>query len=58
MSAPPLEREVGPPYWRRTVDRWVNDKLIFHVKFGNRCRRFRWPAVERAVDRLTTKEAK
>lgn len=42
----------------RTVDRWTKDKLIPFIKFGPRCIRFRWPAVEKAVDRLMVKEAK
>ena len=40
----------------RTVDRWAKDRLIPSIKFGPRCTRFRWPDVERAVERLTVRE--
>jgi excisionase family DNA binding protein len=54
----PTKRDIARRYGvsLRTVDRWVSDKLIPHIRFGNRCIRFRWPAVEKAVDRLMVRE--
>jgi excisionase family DNA binding protein len=56
----PRKRDVARRYGvsLRTVDRWVKERLIPHIRFGNRCIRFRWEAVERAVDRLVVKEVK
>ena len=54
----PRKRDVARRYGvsLRTVDRWVKDPLIPHIRFGNRCIRFRWADVERAVNRLSVKE--
>jgi excisionase family DNA binding protein len=40
----------------RTVDRWVEERLIPHIKLGPRCTRFRWADVEKAIERLTVRE--
>jgi hypothetical protein len=40
----------------RTVDRWTKNRLIPSIRFGPRCTRFKWPDVERAIERLTVKE--
>jgi len=54
----PRKRDIAKRYGvsLRTVDRWVKERLIPHIRFGNRCVRFRWAAVERAVDKLVVKE--
>jgi excisionase family DNA binding protein len=42
----------------RTLDRWVAERRIPHIRLGKRCVRFRWEAVEKAIDRLVVKEVK
>lgn len=42
----------------RTLDRWVAERRIPHIRFGKRCIRFRWEAVEKAIDRLVIQEVK
>ena len=42
----------------RTVDRWLKERRIPCIRFGRRCVRFRWEAVERAVERLVVREVK
>jgi excisionase family DNA binding protein len=42
----------------RTVDRWVSTRKIPHLRLGNRCIRFRWAAVEAALNRLVVEEIK
>jgi excisionase family DNA binding protein len=56
----PTKRDIARRYGvsLRTVDRWVSEKLIPHIRFGNRCIRFRWEAVEKAIDRLAVEEVK
>jgi excisionase family DNA binding protein len=40
----------------RTVDRMVAERRIPHIRFGKRCVRFRWDAVEKAINRLVVEE--
>jgi hypothetical protein len=40
----------------RTIDRWTAARLIPSIKFGPRCTRYRWPEVQRAVNRLRVEE--
>ena len=42
----------------RTVDRWTKDRLIPCIKLGPRCTRFKWPDVERAINKLVVTEVK
>jgi excisionase family DNA binding protein len=42
----------------RTIDRWVVERRIPHIRFGKRCVRFRWDAVEKAIDRLVVEEVR
>jgi hypothetical protein len=54
----PRKRDIARKYSVsiRTVDRWVNEKKIPYLYLDKRTIRFRWEAVERAVNRLTVKE--
>ena len=54
----PRKRDIAARYGvsLRTVDRWVNEKKIPYLDLGNRSIRFRWEAVERAINRLEVKE--
>jgi hypothetical protein len=56
----PRKRDIAKRYGvsLRTVDRWVNERLIPYIDFGYRTKRFRWPDVERAVNKLVVKEVK
>jgi len=42
----------------RTIDRWTAARLIPSIKLGQRCTRFQWAAVKRAVARLAVEEVK
>jgi hypothetical protein len=42
----------------RTVDRWMAEGKIPYLLLGPRVIRFRWEAVERAVNRMTVREVK
>jgi len=54
----PSKRDIAKRYGvsLRTVDRWCNERLIPYIDFGYRTKRFRWPDVEKAVNRLIVKE--
>lgn len=56
----PRKRDIAKKYGvsLRTVDRWVNQRLIPHIDLGYRTKRFRWADVEKAISRLTVKEVK
>jgi excisionase family DNA binding protein len=56
----PRKRDIAKRYGvsLRTVDRWVNERLIPYIDFGYRTKRFRWADVEKAVNRLVVKEVK
>ena len=56
----PRKRDIAKRYGvsLRTVDRWVNERLIPYIDFGYRTKRFRWADVERAVNKLTVREVK
>jgi excisionase family DNA binding protein len=56
----PRKRDIAKRYGvsLRTVDRWVNERLIPYIDFGYRTKRFRWSDVEKAVDKLTVREVK
>jgi hypothetical protein len=40
----------------RTVDRWMAEGKIPYLKLAPRVIRFRWEAVERAINRMTVEE--
>jgi hypothetical protein len=40
----------------RTIERWTASRLLPSIKFGPRCTRYRWPEVQRAVNRLRVEE--
>jgi excisionase family DNA binding protein len=42
----------------RTVDRWIAEKRIPHLKLGARTVRFKWPDVEAALSRFKIQEIK
>ena len=54
----PRKRDIAKRYAvsLRTVDRWVAEKKIPYLNLDKRTIRFRWPDVERAVNRLAVRE--
>lgn len=54
----PERRDIARRYrvCLRTVDRWVKERKIPHIRIGKRSVRFRWEAVERAINRMTVEE--
>ncbi len=40
----------------RTISNWQARRIIPFVKISPRCVRYSWPAVQRALDKLTVKE--
>ena len=40
----------------RTISNWQAQRIIPFVKISPRCVRYSWPAVQRALDKLTVKE--
>jgi predicted site-specific integrase-resolvase len=42
----------------RTLDRWIAEGKVPYLKLSPRVVRFRWEAVDRAVNRMTVKEVK
>ena len=42
----------------RTVDRWMAEGKIPYLRLAPRVIRFRWEAVERAINRMTVEEVK
>jgi excisionase family DNA binding protein len=56
----PCKRDLAKRYGvsMRTVDRWVAERRVPYLKFGHRSVRFRWPAVEKALDKFLVREVK
>jgi excisionase family DNA binding protein len=56
----PDKRAIAKRYGvsTRTVDRWIAERRVPYIRFGRRCIRFRWPDVERAINRLVVQEIK
>jgi excisionase family DNA binding protein len=56
----PCKRDLAKRYGvsLRTVDRWVAERRVPYLKFGHRSVRFRWPAVEKALDKFLVQEVK
>jgi hypothetical protein len=42
----------------RTVDRWIAERRVPHLKFSKRCIRFVWRDIERAIERFRVEEVK
>jgi excisionase family DNA binding protein len=42
----------------RTIDRWIAERRVPYIRLGTRSIRFRWEAVEKAINRLAVEEVK
>ena len=56
----PTRRDIAIRYRvsLRTIDRWIAEKRIPYIRLGTRSIRFRWDAVEKAINRLAVEEVK